>query len=183
MTIIDRGAYDHRRPGSRPFFHPGVMMPRIARALVNLARVQSGERLYDPFCGTGGILVEGALLSADAIGTDADPVMAAGTRCNVPQAEIAVADAAHVPFADCSIDAVVTDLPYGQSSCIQAPTLESLYEDALGEIGRILRPGRRAVVVTHRDIRSVERCPLELIEFYEQRVHKSLTRRMMVLQK
>jgi len=31
---IDRGAFDVRNPMRRPFFHPGVMMPRMARALV-----------------------------------------------------------------------------------------------------------------------------------------------------
>ena len=53
---INRVAYDARNPGKRDFFHPGVMMPRMARALVNIACAHTGDVLLDPFCGTGGSL-------------------------------------------------------------------------------------------------------------------------------
>lgn len=34
ITSFDRGSSDARNPGKRAFFHPGVMMPRMARTLV-----------------------------------------------------------------------------------------------------------------------------------------------------
>lgn len=180
---IDRGAYEHRRPGDRDFFHPGVMMPRMARALVNISCIQPGEWIADPFCGTGGILLEGELLGVLTAGSDYDPVMVTGSRLNVPGAGLFRADATCLPLTEASVDAVVTDLPYGQSVTIRAESLDHLYEEALGEIRRVLRPGRRAVVVTHRDIRPLATGILPLDQYFEQRVHKSLTRRICVFKR
>ncbi|HPD74787.1 MAG TPA: methyltransferase domain-containing protein [Methanoregulaceae archaeon] len=182
ISTIDRGGYDSRNPGRRPFFHPGVMMPRMARALVNLSCVQPGETLIDPFCGTGGTLIEAEMLGIEAIGSDFDPLMIGGSRQNSPETSLVGADATALPFRTGSADAVVTDFPYGQSVCIlREGSMEGLYDQALGEICRILRPGRRAVVVTHRDISGIAEGHLRVLQKHEQRVHKSLTRRVLVL--
>ncbi|MDD1706040.1 MAG: methyltransferase domain-containing protein [Methanoregulaceae archaeon] len=180
---VDRTSYERRRPGSRVFFHPGVMMPRLARALVNISLVSPGERLLDPFCGTGGIILEGSLIGAQSIGSDIDPLMVSGSRKNVPCASFVRADTTCLPFRDASMDAVVTDLPYGQSVSIIAGSLEGLYCDALSEIRRVLAPGKRAVVVTHRDISSEASLVMPVLACYAQRVHKSLTRRILVLER
>jgi len=47
---IDRSAYEARKPHYKPFFYPGVLMPRVARALVNISKPD--RFLFDPFCGT-----------------------------------------------------------------------------------------------------------------------------------
>jgi tRNA (guanine10-N2)-dimethyltransferase len=182
LFAINRSGYDARNPGKRDFFHPGVMMPRMARTLANIACVQAGDRVLDPFCGTGGILIEAELLGATAIGSDFDPLMIAGSRQNIAGSSLMLADATHLPFQDHSIDSVVTDLPYGQSVCIKkTDTMDNLYAGALDEIGRILKTGRRAVVVTHRDISGIARDHIKILQQHEQRVHKSLTRRVLVL--
>jgi len=180
---IDRGAYNDRRPGDRPFFHPGVMMPRTARALVNLSLVMPGETLLDPFCGTGGILIEGELLGTRTIGMDMDRFMIWGCRKNTGSSDLVRADAIRLPIRSGSIDAVVTDLPYGQSVSIRAETMEHLYTHALAEMHRVLRPDRRAVVVTHRDISATAGQFFTVLQRHDQRVHKSLTRRILVLGK
>ncbi len=182
LFSINRSGYDARNPGKRDFFHPGVMMPRMARTLANIAGVQNGDRVLDPFCGTGGILIEAELLGATSIGSDFDPVMVKGSQQNVMQSSLMLADATCLPFHDHSIDSIVTDLPYGQSVCIKkADTMDNLYADALDEIGRVLKRGRRAVVVTHRDISGIARQHMTVLQQHEQRVHKSLTRRVLVL--
>jgi tRNA (guanine10-N2)-dimethyltransferase len=183
LQHIDRSSYDKRRPGSRAFFHPGVMMPRLARALVNISLVSPGERLLDPFCGTGGIVLEASLVGAESTGSDIDPFMVSGSRKNVSGAALVRADTTTLPFRDASFDAVVTDLPYGQSVSIIAGSLEGLYRDALTEIRRILMPGKRAVVVTHRDISCEAALVMSVRACYTQRVHKSLTRRILVLER
>ncbi|MDD1707620.1 MAG: methyltransferase domain-containing protein [Methanoregulaceae archaeon] len=183
LMHIDRSSYNQRRPGSRAFFHPGVMMPRLARALVNISLVNHGERLLDPFCGTGGIVLEASMIGAEGIGSDIDRFMVSGSRTNVPGAEFVRADTGCLPFRDASIDAVVTDLPYGQSVTIVAGSLEGLYRDALSEVRRVLLPGKRAVVVTHRDISHTAASLLSIRACYAQRVHKSLTRRILVLER
>ncbi len=180
---IDRGDFDRRRPGSRAFFHPGVMMPRMARALVNISLVREGEFLLDPFCGTGGIVLEAVMAGARGIGSDINHDMVAGSRKNVPEADFLSADTTALPFPDSCFPAIVTDLPYGQSVSIVAGSLEDLYNDALLELRRVLVPGRRAVVVTHRDISGPAGEILCIEAAYTQRVHRSLTRRILVLRK
>ncbi|WP_214021655.1 methyltransferase domain-containing protein [Methanoculleus sp.] len=178
---IDRGAFDARNPMRRPFFHPGVMMPRTARALVNISLVRPGETVFDPFCGTGGILLEAREIGARILGSDFDPAMVAGYRQNLPESDVMIADATAVPICDHILDAVVTDLPYGQSVRIRAENMDRLYDGSLAEVRRILRPGRRAVVVTHRNITDIAARHFTVLQEHEQRVHKSLTRRILVL--
>ena len=182
LFTFDRGSFDVRNPGKREFFHPGVMMPRMARTLVNLGRVQPGDIVLDPFCGTGGILIEADLLGTRAVGSDFDPLMVDGCRKNLPKSDLMVADATDLPFFDQSVDAVVTDFPYGQSVCIKkANTMDMLYSDALEEIQRVLKTGRNAVVVTHRDISPIAADYFTIVGRHDQRVHKSLTRHILVL--
>ncbi|MCX6683045.1 MAG: methyltransferase domain-containing protein [Methanoregula sp.] len=184
LFTIDRGGYDRRNPGNRSFFHPGVMMPRMARALVNISCAQKGDLLLDPFCGTGGILIESGLMGINAIGSDFDPIMVKGSRQNMPAGDSILADSVHLPLQDVSVDAIVTDLPYGQSVSIKKDhTVERLYDDTLRELDRVLKPGKRAVVVAHRDISDIAARHMRIIQRHEQRVHKSLTRRVLVLEK
>ena len=60
--------FNKRKPQHRPFFKPTSMHPKIARLLVNLAHVKAGNTVLDPFCGTGGILIEAALMKMKVSG-------------------------------------------------------------------------------------------------------------------
>jgi tRNA (guanine10-N2)-dimethyltransferase len=138
--------------------------------------------VLDPFCGTGGILIEAEMLGMYTIGSDFDPMMVNGSRQNVTQPDLMLADATLLPFGKHTIDAVVTDFPYGQSVCIKkTDTMANLYADALDEIHRVLKVGHRAVIVTHRDISDIVASHMSILQRHEQRVHKSLTRRIFVL--
>jgi len=182
IFTINRGAYDVRNPGKRDFFHPGVMMPRMARTLINISCSHTGDVVLDPFCGTGGILIEAEMLGMHTLGSDFDPMMVHGSRQNATQPELMLADATHLPFGNHTIDAVVTDFPYGQSVCIKkTDTMANLYADVLDEIYRVLKVGHRAVVVTHKDISDIVSSPMTILQRHQQRVHKSLTRRILVL--
>jgi tRNA (guanine10-N2)-dimethyltransferase len=182
LFSFDRGSYDMRNPGKRDFFHPGVMMPRMARTLVNIAHAKACDTFLDPFCGTGGILIEADLLGMRAMGCDFDPLMIQGSKVNLPSASLLMADATHLPFPDHSIDSIVTDFPYGHSVCIKkTDSMDQLYAASLEEIRRVLKKGRRAVVVTHRDISEIAVQSMTILGKHDQRVHKSLTRRVLVL--
>jgi tRNA (guanine10-N2)-dimethyltransferase len=140
--------------------------------------------MLDPFCGTGGFLIEAELLGLWAAGSDFDPVMVSGSRRNIMNSDLLLADAASLPLSNRSIDAVVTDFPYGQSVCIRkTSTMDDLYDGALAEIRRVLKTGHRAVVVTHRDISCIAEQRMTLLQRHEHRVHKSLTRRILVLKR
>lgn len=180
LYTIDRGSYSARNPSHRAYFHPGVMMPLMARALINLTHVRPDQTLLDPFCGTGGMLLECKALGIRAVGSDYDPEMLDGFRLNLPDGACLRADATKMPYPDEAFDVVATDLPYGQSTTIGADSLEALYKGSLKEVRRVLKKGGRAVVVTHKDIRHLA-SDFEIAGYFEQRVHKSLTRRILVL--
>lgn len=188
LSSVDRSAYEARTPQNKPFFHPGVLMPRVARALTNLSGIKPGELFLDPFCGTAGILVEAGLVGARVIGVDAQEKLVLGAHMNLEAYELDYllmeGDACRIPLKDCTIDAVVTDPPYGRSAAILAESLEGLYSGALSEIQRVLKPGGIAVVVSDKaSVEYGEKAGLKVLEIYVQRVHRSLTRIITIFQK
>ena len=188
ISSVDRSAYEARNPQNKPFFHPGVLMPRVARALVNLSRIRPGELFLDPFCGTAGILVEAGLLGARVIGIDAQEKLVQGARINLEAfgADYALmeGDACSAPLKAESVNAVVTDPPYGRSAAILAESLEVLYAGALSEIYRVLKPGGIAIVVSDKAaLEYGEKAGLRVLEIHAQRVHRSLTRTITIFQK
>lgn len=62
----------------------GMLPPKLAQILVNLAAGdQPNLKIYDPFCGTGTVLVEAALLGHAIAGSDISPEMVAAARQNL----------------------------------------------------------------------------------------------------
>ncbi len=54
----------------------GMLPPKLAQMMINLGvGDEENLRVYDPFCGSGGILVEAALLGLKALGSDFDERM------------------------------------------------------------------------------------------------------------
>ncbi len=172
------GDVGRRRPTDRPFFQPGSMSPRLARAIVNFVRIEAGTVVLDPMCGTGGILLEAVRVGARAIGCDAQERMVRGTRRNwravdseTGPLEVAIADARSLPLADGAVDVVIADVPYGRQSPVAG---EDLVRSALWEAHRVARAG---VVVADRDLQDVlEETPWTIEQRFEKRVHRSLTR-------
>ena len=65
--------------------------------------------------------------------SDFDPEMILGSRQNTPGSDLMLADATQLPLSDHSVDAVVTDFPYGQSVCIKkADTMDMTIPYAAG---------------------------------------------------
>ncbi len=183
---IDRSAFESRKPHYKPFFYPGVLMPRVARALVNIAKPE--ECMLDPFCGTGGILVEAGLLGINVIGGEVQRKLLLGSKMNLDHYNIDYTlmyqDACNMALKDESIEAVVTDPPYGRSAAIKAESLGNLLVGSLREIHRVLKTGKRAVFISERTIEMIaEDAGFRVVEIHLQRVHKSLTRRISVLEK
>ncbi|MDY7082606.1 MAG: methyltransferase domain-containing protein [Halobacteria archaeon] len=190
--VAETDGFAGREPTEKPFFNPGSMSPMLARALVNTARGYDGKLLLDPMCGTGGILVEGALDvdnedGARVVGFDSQPRMVEGSRCNFREydagdANLGVADATSLPLRDNAVDCAVTDLPYGRASKVESDSLEELNRGVLNELARVIDDGR-AVVVSDSWLDDVAReAGFEVVERIEDRVHRSLTRRILVLE-
>lgn len=188
LKSIDRSDFETRNPQNKPYFYPGVLMPRLARALVNIARLKRDETMLDPYCGTGGLMVEAGLVGAHTIGCDVQKKILLGATMNLDfysaNYSVLLQDAVNMALRDRCVDSVVTDPPYGRSARVQAQSLENLMRNSLCEIFRVLRPGGRAVVVSEYPIEDwAEDAGLAVIEVFTERVHKSLTRRITVLDK
>lgn len=54
--------------------YKGKFNPQVVRALLNMFQIESGQRVFDPFCGSGTTLVECAHLGAVGVGTDVNPL-------------------------------------------------------------------------------------------------------------
>lgn len=119
VTIALRAAARplHRRPYKLDV-RPGTLHPPVAAALALLAEPSPGERLLDPFCGDGTVVVEAALLVAEVqiTGTDLDADRLDGARRNAGRAGVAVsfvrADAGSVDAAQAPVDVVLTNPPW-----------------------------------------------------------------------
>lgn len=189
----DPKALRSRHVDNRPHSSPVSLEPRLARALVNLARTKPGETLLDPFCGTGGVLIEAALLGLQAFGSDIDPDMVAGTQDNLRyfglEGNVFESDVGEVSkrmedLGRPQVDAVVADLPYGRSASTHQEKLDALYERSLRVVRERLRPGHYAVL-GFPDAQSAEAAGrvLEPVESFRVRAHKSLTRHFVILRR
>lgn len=188
LASVDRGAFEKRNPKYKPFFYPGVLLPRVSRALVNLAKARQGSILLDPFCGTGGILIEAGLMGIKGIGSDVQRKIILGAKMNLAyyglDLPLIYQDACRLALRDSSVDSVVTDPPYGRSALIMAGSLEELLSGSLQEAYRVLKKGGREVFISKQPIRKmVEIAGFRVIEEHTQRVHRSLIRRIYLLEK
>jgi len=73
---------DYGRPGRDTF--RGMLPPKLARIMLNLASVTSCSTVWDPFCGSGTVLTEALQLDVTAIyGSDLSPQAIVDARRNV----------------------------------------------------------------------------------------------------
>jgi tRNA (guanine10-N2)-dimethyltransferase len=172
-------SYEGRKPHYRPYFHPSSVHPRIARALVNLGRCS--REVLDPFCGTGGILIEAGLMGLKVKGLDVSEDMVAGTRRNlehfgITAHEIFQGDATLLRNYFYEVESVVTDMPYGKASRLTS-SRKQLYEEAFESIRSVTK---KACIVVSRPY-DFERIGYMVKDHFILRVHKSLDRHVYVL--
>lgn len=183
VADVDRKALDARHPSKREHFAPVSILPRYARALVNLARVRPGDRVADPFAGTGGHVIEAALLGARVYASDLDARMVEGMRAQLAAygiggARIEERDVGELPdWTGGGLDAIVTDPPYGRSSTTNREGVHDLYDRFFAAAHEALRPGGRlAMIVADEELRRRAAARFRPIESHDQRVHRSMTR-------
>jgi tRNA G10 N-methylase Trm11 len=72
------------RDESRPYVEAEISTsPKICRTLLTLAGARSGDTILDPFCGTGTLLMEAAMLGMRCIGVDINGDTVQGARSNL----------------------------------------------------------------------------------------------------
>ncbi|MEM2128717.1 MAG: THUMP domain-containing protein [Candidatus Methanomethylicaceae archaeon] len=181
----DRGAFVRRRPKSRPYFHPGVLEPKIARVFVNLSAVKPRDLFLDPFCGTGGFLIEAAMMGMNAVGIDLDLRMVRGAMKNT-----------RFYGLDCGVvhgdgasgivkraDGIATDPPYGRGTSTGGERVEDLIRGLARMAHDVLKSQGRICFASPSEIspsRIAEEEGLSVLEEHMMRVHKSLTRAIVI---
>ncbi len=179
VACVERKSFEKRKPQHRPFSSPVSLHPKFARAIVNLSRVREGEQLLDPFCGTGGILIEAGLIGAKVVGIDIKKKMIHGCKKNLDYYGIKDYALYTMDMRDARIekvDCIVSDFPYGRST-YTGEELFSLYNDAFNKMRGLLKRGGKAVIgLPNQDFIAIGEQYFKLEEMHSLRVHKSLTR-------
>ncbi len=176
--VTETDLLNKRKVSERPFFSPISLHPKYARALINMACVRTGGTVLDPFCGTGGIVIEAASMGMKAIASDFDEEMVIGCRENMDfygmklsDCDILAIGAVGDRFSD--LDAVCTDPPYGRSTKTGGEDIDRIYRRAGEAIPKVLKHGARAgIVLPH----PMELSTMSLERMCVQRVHSSLSR-------
>lgn len=187
---VDRAGFASRRISHLPFRRPVGLDPRLARAAANLARIRPGDRVIDPFVGTGALLAEAGLLGARLYGIDIEPTMIRGALQNlahlgVHAEELTVGDAGdlgtEVGNAE-PVDALLTDPPYGRASATGEEGGAALMARVLPRWARRVREGGRVVVIVPGGPDPLPP-PWRRIHSIPVRVHRSLTREFRVYER
>lgn len=174
LFIEHETAFVGLRLGARPLYQrpykqthlAGSLKPPVAAAMLQIAEMSPGQRLLDPCCGAGTLLVEAALdLAAKTIhsapshpgipsiilGGDLEERALRAAQANARAASIPVAlsqwDARYLPLESGTIDRIVTNLPWGRQVHLDE-SLAAFYQDISQEIARLLAPQGRAVLLT-----------------------------------
>jgi len=151
------GRRDYGRPEAQG--HIGMLPPKVARMMVNLAGTVPGQTVLDPFCGVGTILMEASVLGAQVCGSDIDKEQVARTKANlewmkINDCELHTVDARDVGkfFVDKQFDAIVTEPDLGPNDNVGnwrgelKQKLIHLYIDSLTHWKTFLPEGQSVVI-------------------------------------
>ncbi|MBR9690776.1 methyltransferase domain-containing protein [Candidatus Woesearchaeota archaeon] len=171
----------NRKAHLRPELHPTSLDPRLARACINLTGKIKGK-LLDPFCGSGGILIEAGVMGFDIVGYDIEAANLRRCQINLEHYKIKRYD---LNFEDAinikgEFDCIVTDLPYGKSSKADK-NLETLYKEFLEKAYIVTNT---SVVIfpdfiNYKKLLGKWKTKLEFTHY----IHKSLTKKIVLLEK
>ena len=169
QPIVELGARDYGRPGSDA--KSGMLPPKLAKIMINLAQIPLDANILDPFCGSGTILMEAAAMGYKHLtGSDLSPKAIADTKKNlnwlithyslpITHYKIHQADARSLDhiLKPRSIDAIITE-PYlgkpltGRESkpylLQQTKDLAALYTAAFASFAKILKPNGVIIFIT-----------------------------------
>lgn len=175
--------FESRKPHLKPALHPTSLHPKLARAIINLTGIKGKETLLDPFCGSGGILVEAGLIGCNVIGYDIDEKLLKKAEKNlnyyrIKNYKLEKQDALKIKR---KFNYIVTDLPYGLNT---PPTdLKSLYLNFLINLENILN--RKAVVIfpdfiQHKKL--INKTKLKIRQEFDYYIHKSLSKKIVIIE-
>lgn len=158
QNIDDYAKRDFERPMRDAYV--GMLPPKLAQIMINLAQPPENAVLLDPFCGTGVILQEAALMGLGVYGTDISEKMVRYTRDNLnwlqdtlnvrSKWQLEVADATDYQWSP--VDTIVCETYLGKplTALPQESKLSQIIDEAdkiaagfLKNIAPQLKPGAR----------------------------------------
>lgn len=182
--------YPGREPKDKPGFHPSMLKPKWARLLINLARLKRGNKILDPFCGTGSVLIEAHYLDLKPTGIDLDNRAIEKSVMNldhygIMNAKVSVGDATLLDhtFKVESFHGIVTDLPYGRSSTTGGDELKPLYYNFLKSARKVLKKGHYLVYMKPHYVNNKIPAGYEKVGQGDLYAHRGLSRRAVILRK
>ncbi len=123
---------DYDRPGRDA--KVGMLPPKLAQIMINLSK---GDKIYDPFCGTGVVLQEALLMGKPASGSDLEPRMVELTEKNLAwlrqQVESELADA-EVSQADARTVQIPAGFSVVSEGYLGPPLTKAPSPDELGKL-------------------------------------------------
>nr|WP_245528390.1 methyltransferase domain-containing protein [Deinococcus maricopensis] len=139
----------------------GGLNATIAHAMLRVGGLSERDRIFNPMCGSGTLLIERAgMMPAEAlVGVDIDEEAVDCARENIRAArrdiEVAHVDALATGLPARSFDLILVDLPWGDAIGSHTSN-ETLYPAFLAEMHRLTSKHGRMVVLTH-ELRLFER--------------------------
>ncbi len=189
IYTLNKKDFTAREPGQRPIFRPGAMKSSFARALVNLSRISTDSIVYDPFCGSGGLLIEASLIGAYTLGSDVDYKAIKVSKVNVgyysktTHYSLIIADSRSLPLK--KVDAIVTDPPYSIQSSTHGQDISRLIIAFLSNAKKVIK-SRGYLVMSlpkkHQPEKLVKEMDMSIRTIIDARIHRSLTRRIIVVE-
>lgn len=187
---LNKKHFEESKPHKRPFFYPGSMNPKLARCMVNLSRVKEGQLLLDPFCGTGGILIEAGLIGCKVVGSDIYWKMKNGTSINLDYYGIKDYRTFNLDVRELKmyekVASVVTDPPYGISTSTGDIDGDDIFKEFFYAIYDNMRDDAYLCMASphYVDLKPmVDEVGFEIVEQYGIKMHRSLTRIITVIRK
>lgn len=200
LCDIDK-SYNKRKAHLRPGFHPTSLSPDLAKACINLTGLKKGI-IFDPFCGSGGILIEAALMGFYVIGNDIINKQLELAKknfdyFNIKNYKLFNLDSLTLNknllkiLLDKKINefnfknfSFVSDLPYGKGSYSSlSKNLFNLYYNFLLNLKKFNLKNKIVLIIPHFvDYKNIIKKSGWRIKFsFNYYVHKSLTRVILVL--
>ena len=187
---LDKKHFEDSKPHKRPFFYPGSMNPKLARCMVNLSRVKESQLVLDPFCGTGGILIEAGLIGCRVVGSDVYWKMKNGTAINLDYYGITDYRTFNLDVRELKmyekVNAVVTDPPYGISTSTGDVETDDIFNEFFKVIYDNMADDAYLCMASPHflDLKPmVDEVGFEIKEQYGIKMHRSLTRIISVIRK
>jgi tRNA (guanine6-N2)-methyltransferase len=130
----------------------GSLKPTVAAAMLQIAEAGPAQKVLDPLCGAGTILIEAALAGGSPWGGDSEGPALLASRANASGAHVALSlynwDARRLPLGSGSMDRVVTNLPWGRQVQVDEE-MAVFYAAVCVEFERVLAESGQIVLLTN----------------------------------